>query len=60
MRDVGRLWSRLPPKARALFTRSALLAGGGPCLFGEGLHFRARATRVDGTVVGHDRRGGRS
>jgi len=53
---VGRFWW-LPPKARALFVLAAVLVCGGACLLGEGLHFRGRATRVEGTVVGHDRRG---
>ena len=53
---VGRFWW-LPPKARALFVLAAVLVCGGACLLGEGLHFLGRATRVEGTVVGHDRRG---
>src|SRR5262245_41726552 len=57
MSGVGRVWSRLPPKSRALFGLAALLVCGGACLLGEGLIFRARATRVEGTVVAHDRRG---
>ena len=57
MNRLGHAWSRLPPKARALFALAALLLFGGACLLAEGLYFRARATRVEGTVVGHDRRG---
>ena len=57
MSVIGRFWSRSPPKSRALFALAALLVCGGACLLGEGLYFRARATRVEGTVVGHDRRG---
>jgi hypothetical protein len=48
---------RLPPKARAAFALAILLVCGGACLIAEGLYFRVRATRVEGTVVGHDRRG---
>jgi hypothetical protein len=57
MNGLSRVWNRLPPKARALFTLAALLACGAVCLLGEGLYFRARSTRVEGTVVDHDRRG---
>ena len=57
MSVIGRFWSRLPPKPRALFTLAALLVCGGACLLGERLYFRATATRVEGTVVGHDPKG---
>ena len=57
MSGLGRVWSRLHPKARALFGLAALLVCGAACLLGEGLYFRARATQVEGTVVGHDRKG---
>jgi len=50
-------WSRLPPKARALFTVAALLVGGAVCLLTERLVFRTTATRVEGTVIDHDNRG---
>ena len=53
----SRVWSRLPPKARAGFVLAILLLFVGACLIAEGLYFRARATRVEGTVVDHDRRG---
>ena len=57
MSRVDRFWSWLPPKTRALLVLAALLVCGGACLLGEGLYFRARATRIEGSVVGHDRRG---
>src|SRR6476660_7099013 len=54
---LGRIWSRLPPKARVLFGLAALLLLGGACLLAEGFYFRARSTRVEGTVIGHGSRG---
>jgi hypothetical protein len=48
---------RLPPKSRALFGLAAVLVAGGACVLAEGLYFRARATRVEGTVVAHGSRG---
>jgi hypothetical protein len=54
---IGHRWSRLPPKSRAVFTLAAFLLGGGVCLLGEGLYFRAQATREEGTVVDHDTKG---
>src|SRR5262245_27238812 len=55
--DVICFWYRLHPKARALFGLALLLVCGAAGLVAEGLHVRARATRVEGTVVGHDRKG---
>ena len=57
MSRVVHFWFRLPPKSRALFVLAALLVCVGACLVAEGLYFRARATRVEGTVVDHDRKG---
>jgi uncharacterized protein DUF3592 len=57
MANVRRLWSRLPPKSRVLFMLAATLVCVGAGLLGEELYFRANAVRVEGTVVGHDRKG---
>jgi hypothetical protein len=54
---AGCLWSRTPPKARYLFSLAALLLCGAAAVVAEGLWFRARADRVDGTVIDHDRKG---
>jgi hypothetical protein len=54
---IVRIWFRLPPKSLALFALAALLVCGGACVLGEGLYFRGRAIRVEGTVVGEDRGG---
>jgi len=50
-------WSRLPPKARALFVIASLLIGGAAALLTTRFVFRATATRVEGTVIDHDNRG---
>jgi hypothetical protein len=57
MGTVRRLWSRLPPKSRVLFALAATLVCVGAGLLGEELYFRAKAVRVEGAVVGHDRKG---
>jgi hypothetical protein len=57
MDNVRRLWSRLPPKSRVLFALAAILVCVAAGLLGEELYFRANAVRVEGTVVGHDRKG---
>jgi|GEM_PF-5581620 hypothetical protein len=53
----GKIWFRLPPKARTFFTLAIALMCGFFCLLGEGLYFRARATLVQGIVVDHGSRG---
>src|SRR3954447_3650963 len=55
--DFFRHWAWLPPKARFLFALAALLVCVGAGLLAEGLFFRATASRVEGTVIGQDRRG---
>jgi hypothetical protein len=57
MGNVRRLWSQLPPKSRVLFALAATLVCVGAGLLGEELYFRANAVRVEGVVVGHDRKG---
>lgn len=57
MNGPGRVWSRLPRKSRALFAVAVLLVFCATCLAGEGLLFRALATREEGIVVAHDRKG---
>jgi hypothetical protein len=57
MSSIRRLWSRLPPKSRVLFALATALVCVGAGLLGEELYFRANAIRVEGTVVGHDRKG---
>jgi hypothetical protein len=54
---VRRLWARLPPNSRVFFALAAILVCVGAGLLGEELHFRANAVRVEGVVVGHDRKG---
>src|SRR5262245_15312913 len=57
MSSFSRYWWTLPGEARTFFALAALLVCGGAFVLGEGLYFRARATRVEGTVVGHGSRG---
>jgi hypothetical protein len=57
MSGLVQCWFRLPPKTRALFGLATLLLVGAACLVAEGFYFRARASRVEGTVVGHGSRG---
>src|SRR5437773_6473428 len=57
MLSIVHRWYRLPPKARALFLLAGLLVCGATGLLAERLYFRATATRVEGTVIDHDRRG---
>jgi hypothetical protein len=57
MGNVRRVRSRLPPKSRVLFALAATLVCVGAGLLGEELYFRANAVRVEGAVVGHDRKG---
>jgi hypothetical protein len=52
-----RRWYRLPPKARTLLVLAALLVCGGAGLLAERLYFRATASRVEGTVIDHDKKG---
>jgi hypothetical protein len=45
------------PEVAGSVRSRGLLVCGGTYLLAEGLHFRARATRAKGTVIGHDPRG---
>src|SRR5688572_18195548 len=52
-----RRWYWLPPRVRALLVVAAPLVCGGAGLLAEGLYFRATGSRVEGTVIDHDKRG---
>ena len=47
----GKIWFRLPLKARTFFMLAIALVCGFFCILGEGLYFRARATLVQGIGV---------